>query len=222
MSLEREPNQRRSLRLQNYDYAQAGLYFVTLCAHQRQSLFGTVCKGIMQETPAGRMVENAWGALPARFPFVELDDYVIMPNHLHGLLRIEPEGRTGQEGRDKQEKPVWLGRAGRIGEGRIGEEGRTQGSPLRFPAAPYVHPVGTKGGSLGRVMQAFKSLTTHSYIAGVKQDGWTAFEGKIWQRDYHDHVIQNGTALDAIRRYIAVNPLQWDNDDENPDSVNGS
>jgi len=81
---------RRSLRLPGYDYSRAGAYFVTICTQARLCLFGDVVDAEMRLNAAGRMVDRQWRDLPHRFPFVELDEYVVMPNHLHG---ITPLGR---------------------------------------------------------------------------------------------------------------------------------
>ena len=202
MLLDREINQRRSIRLKGYDYSQAGLYFVTICTHQRQCLFNETGKDPARQNPAWLMIKSNWAELPARFSFIELDDFVVMPNHLHGLLQVIHEGKREEKEQEEKER-----------------EGRTQGSPLQAQVTQYVHPVGTKAGSLGRVIQAFKSLTTHQYTTGVKSDNWPAFDGKIWQRDYHDHIVRNEVALDSIRHYIATNPCEWEQDDENPANI---
>lgn len=70
--------------------------------------------------------------------------------------------------------------------------------------------------TLGDVVGAFKSLTTHKYIKGVKNDGWPAFNKRLWQRDYYEHIIRDEHELNAIREYIAHNPLDWEEDQENP------
>ena len=59
-------------------------------------------------------------------------------------------------------------------------------------------------------------MTTNEYIHGVKQNGWTPFPGKLWQRNYYEHIIRNENDLSRIREYIFNNPANWANDDENP------
>lgn len=81
---------------------------------------------------------------------------------------------------------------------------------------PCVHP-GTNKDSLGRVIQAFKSITTNEYIKNVKTKNWPRFDEKLWQRDYFDRIIRNEYELDRIREYIVNNPLQWSIDEENPE-----
>src|SRR6266508_2866850 len=79
---------RRSIRLKGYDYKQAGAYFVTVCTQTRACFFGDVVDGEMRLNDAGRMVEHWWFELNGKFPAVETDEFVIMPNHLHGIVII--------------------------------------------------------------------------------------------------------------------------------------
>jgi len=76
-------------------------------------------------------------------------------------------------------------------------------------------PDGTLPGTVGRVIQAFKSISTHEYINGVKHKNWTPFPGKLWQRNYYEHIIRDDESLKRIRAYIINNPLQWAYDREN-------
>jgi REP element-mobilizing transposase RayT len=77
---------RRSIRLPGYEYTQPGVYFVTLCTHERACCFGAVVDGMMQRNNLGSVVKSVWHALPRRFASVRLDAFVVMPNHLHGLV----------------------------------------------------------------------------------------------------------------------------------------
>lgn len=79
---------RHSIRLKGYDYSSGGAYFVTICTHGRECLFGRIVDDKMQVNDAGRMVENVWLELPGRFPDVVLDAFVVMPNHFHVILFI--------------------------------------------------------------------------------------------------------------------------------------
>ena len=83
---------RRSVRLAGYDYSQPGAYFVTICAQDRTHFFGEVVGGQMHLNEPGRMIVGQWTALPQRFPVVCLDAFVVMPNHLHGILIIRHVG----------------------------------------------------------------------------------------------------------------------------------
>lgn len=91
--------QRKSPRLQGYDYSQAGAYFVTICTYQRLPLFGEVCNAEMHLNDLGEIAAACWVALPGHFPQVEQDAWVIMPNHMHGIILLGadegmPHGRA--------------------------------------------------------------------------------------------------------------------------------
>jgi len=79
---------RRSIRLQGYDYTQAGAYFVTICVEHRECLFGEIADGDVRLSKCGQIVQTHWENIPHHFPNVELDAFVIMPNHLHGIVVI--------------------------------------------------------------------------------------------------------------------------------------
>jgi putative transposase len=88
MPMTYDPNihHRRSIRLRGYDYSQAGAYFVTICAHDRERLFGDIVSGALQPNSCSRLVVDWWNTIPEHFPSVELDEFVLMPNHLHGIV----------------------------------------------------------------------------------------------------------------------------------------
>ena len=88
MSYDSSEHHRRSIRVRGYDYSQRGVYFVTICAHGRDSLFGRVQEDAVRLNAAGETVQNTWNGLPIRFPMVVLDAFVVMPNHVHGVLAI--------------------------------------------------------------------------------------------------------------------------------------
>lgn len=79
---------RRSLRLQGYDYSQAGAYFITICTNHRRCLFGAINENEVILNDLGKIVLDVWYSLPARYPDIELDEFVIMPNHIHGIILI--------------------------------------------------------------------------------------------------------------------------------------
>ena len=88
MTFHSDIHHRRSIRLQSFDYAAAGAYFVTICAQGKECLFGAVVDGVMTENDAGRMVQSVWSGLPERFPGMETDSFMVMPNHLHFILLL--------------------------------------------------------------------------------------------------------------------------------------
>jgi len=124
---------RRSIRLAGYDYSWAGAYFVTICAHDRICQFGDIMNGEMRLNDAGRIVERCWREIPAHFPHVELDEFVIMPNHIHGILVITNT----------------LGTNDNI-------VGATHASPLQQTN----RPCGPKSRSIAAIVGSFKSAVT--------------------------------------------------------------
>ena len=182
-----ENRRRKPLRLQGYDYAQAGASYVTICTQQRTCLFGDVIKGEMVLNEAGQMIQQIWNDLPHHYPNVTLDAFVVMPNHVHGVLFIDDS---------------------LVGDGPRAVPILDQGPPQG--ATPTTL-------SLIDLMHRFKSLTTAKYRHGVKTVGWLPFNGKLWQQGYYDHIVRNEKDLDRIRQYIINNPLQWADDTENPD-----
>jgi hypothetical protein len=79
---------RKSIRLRDYDYAQAGWYFITICTHQRQLLFGEIVDGGMVLNAAGKIVEKVWHDLPEQYSDIQIKESVVMPNHFHGIVQI--------------------------------------------------------------------------------------------------------------------------------------
>ena len=100
----------------------------------------------------------------------------------------------------------------RRGESRIRPKQNVQPNQGDHKDRPY----GTMKGTVGRIIQTYKSITTHDYIIGVKKHGWPPFPGKLWQRSYYEHVIRDEDELNRIRQYIRDNPLNWETDEENP------
>lgn len=87
-----EIHHRYSIRLKGYDYSQAGAYFVTVCIKNRECLLGNIANGEVQLNRAGNMVKNIWNNLPTHYPGVLIDQFVIMPNHIHGIVVLSSVG----------------------------------------------------------------------------------------------------------------------------------
>jgi putative transposase len=200
---------RRSIRLQGCDYSQAGTYFVTICTHARACVFGQIADRQMVLNDAGRMVASVWGQLPIRFDRMDLDDFVVMPNHIHCIFVLCRRGEPCV-------RPVSPGNQ-TSGEHKVRPYDDL--APARDDHASGEHkvrPYGTLPNSVGRVIQAFKSITTHEYTMGVKHHGWPPYPGKLWQRNYYERIIRNEDELNRIRQYIVNNPKKWGFDRENP------
>lgn len=199
-----ENHHRHSIRLKGYDYFRAGAYFVTICTQHRVCLFGEIINDKVMLNDAGNMITMLWNEMPSRFNHIELDEYIVMPNHIHGIIVISPcRGESCIRPNDR------IRPNDGVDNGNQGEH-RNQGE---HKVRPYGggghHPCGTKEGSLGRIVQAFKSISTHAYINGVKQSGWRPFAGVVWQRNYWEHIVRDEQDLNRLREYIRHNPEKW-------------
>ena len=203
-----DPNvhNRRSIRLKGYDYAQPGAYFVTIVAQGRECLFGNIVDGEMRLNDAGRMTERWWVELGNKYPHIIPDARIVMPNHFHGIVIITDEHRphVGADPRVGADLCVCPDTNTGMGA-HAGNQGADVGNQGAHAGAP-----------LPEIVQWFKTMTTNEYVRGVKTLEWTPFPGKLWQRNYYDHIIRNDRELWAIQEYIANNPVQWAVDRENP------
>jgi putative transposase len=178
---------RRSLRLKGYDYSQSGAYFVTVCTENREPLLGTIVDGEMRPSPVGEVSGRLWGEIPHHFSDVQLDEFVIMPNHLHGVIILwsdkEDQNLDFPTRRDVQ---------------------------LNVPTKGYFSEISPKKNTLSVIIRTYKAAVT----TWCRQNGFTGFQ---WQAGFYDHIIRNEKSLNRIRAYIATNPQRWELDRENPE-----
>ena len=221
MKYDPDIHHRRSIRLRKFDYSSAGAYFVTTCAQGRECLFGEVVNEAIILSSPGHMVSDWWLKLPGKFPGVALDEYMIMPNHFHGIICIVGAATCGRPGFDFTAPCGCQSTTGQP-HGDCPYDVSTPGHPHGGEKSGHPHG-GRESGhphggapTLGDVMDWFKTMTTNAYIRGVKQSDWTPFYGRLWQRNYYERVIRDERELDAARKYIAENPIKWDQDKENP------
>lgn len=138
----------------------------------------------------GKLIDKWWLQIPNRFNNASLDIYQLMPNHLHGIVVINnPSVGAGfMPARTMGFMPAQLNRA------------TTRVAPT----------------TLGNVIGAFKSLTTHEYIHNVKNHHWPPFKKRLWQRNYYESIIRTEDDLHKIRQYITQNVTMWERDRNNP------
>ena len=190
---------RRSIRLRGYDYSRAGAYFITLCTQNRECLFGEILNRETRLNAAGNMIQTVWNEIPNYYPGIEIDEFVIMPNHIHGIVVITTHVGATPRGCPGSSTPPHCC--------PIPKSGQAQG-----PAPTPMRQNNDVGLSLPDVVHRFKSMTTKRYVDGVKQNGWSSFPGKLWQRNYWEHIIRDESELIRIREYIHNNPAQWELD----------
>jgi len=197
MKYDPKMHHRRSIRLPGYDYASPGSYFVTVCTHQRKLLFGEVIAGQMHRNALGDIVHAEWYATERVRPEVRLDAFVVMPNHLHGILEIIDVGAK-------------RGLAHRAHARADNAEMRAT-HRVAPTAGARSRPHGPAPGSIGAILGQIKSLTKKAINKTRGTPG-----RPVWQPNYHEHVIRNEKELQRVREYICNNPLRWPSDRENP------
>ncbi len=185
---------RRSIRLKGYDYSQEGMYFVTICTQNKDHLLGCVRHGEMFLNRAGRMVKKWWYKLESKYPHVGLGSFVVMPNHIHGIVNI----------RSPQSQPVGADPCVCPNTNNV-VLGKSDGGDFVWDCCKGGHA----GPPLQGVLQWYKTMTTNEYIRGVKRGIYRSFNGRFWHRNYYEHVIRNERSLFRIRQYIQQNPRKW-------------
>ncbi|MBI1307279.1 MAG: transposase [Bacteroidetes bacterium] len=183
---------RKSIRLKGYDYSQAGLYFVTLCCQDRECLFGTVTDSVIHLNDAGMVAKSCWLEIPEHFPNVVLHEFVIMPNHIHGIIEITekiPVEGTEYFPPDKNQIV-------------------TKNRNINKPANVNSHLPRSPSGTVGSIVRGFK-------IGVTKWMRNNTNIHNVWQRNYHDWIIRNTKSYQNITRYIMNNPAKWSVDSMN-------
>ncbi|MEW6028057.1 MAG: transposase [Chloroflexota bacterium] len=178
---------RHSIRLKGYDYSQAGAYFVTMVTFQRECLFGEVLDGEMVLSKFGQVAQQQWEKLPRRFRNIEADTFVVMPNHIHGIIVINDDTRRGTAESAKD----------------LGVE-----SSRRAPTKEqFQKPV---PGSIPTIVRSYKSAVSYriNLMRGMR-------DAPVWQRNYYERVIRNEREMESFWNYIHANPMQWETDEEN-------
>ena len=195
-----EKHHRQSIRLQGYDYSQLGFYFVTLCTYQRQCWFGDIRDEKMHLNQIGKLVRYEWLKSSLIRQEIELDEWVIMPNHLHGIVIITENYKDTQKQNFHEMKRL-KGELQQIKGEQIKGERR---SPLQGIAKQ-------KPRSLTSLIGGFKASVTRQINQLCNHQN-----PPIWQRNYYESIIRDEQHLNYVRQYIHNNPQAWTNDPENP------
>lgn len=173
----RHKNHRRSIRLKGYDYTQAGAYFVTICTKDRACLFGDVADGVMRLDQMGHIVRQCWLAIPDHFPHVLLDEFVVMPNHVHGIIVIMATHDVGA----------------------------THASPLQNDDTP-TRPRGPQPRSVASIVGSFKSAAAKRINEHRGTPGAPIWQRNYYEHIIRDdeslNLIRNYIADNPLRWYL--------------------
>ena len=197
---------RRSIRFKGYDYTQAGLYFITICCQNRACLFGEIENGKMMLNDAGAIANDCWLNIPNHFPNAILHEYVIMPNHVHGI--IELVGANNHSPKTNNHSPVSKLHSPKT-ELHSPKNKKNNNSVIGDNRAKNVSPLRSPSKTVGSVVRGFKIGVTK----WMRQNTDTFY---IWQRNYWEHIIRDDISYENISQYIINNPTKWNNDKLNP------
>ncbi len=225
-----------SARLKNWDYGSNAMYFVTICTAHRESYFGEITKGKMVLSEIGQIAHQCWKDIPTHFPFVELGEFVVMPNHVHGIIIIDKPDNTNF---NRNVGDGVGGGGGGVGGGVRGnvtvetqnfaslQINNPTNNPIINPTNNPINPINNPINPTISSTQTIPTTTTGnkfgpqsknlaSIIRGFKI-GVTKFTRNnnlkfTWQSRFHDHIIRNDESFQRISNYIANNPSKWTDD----------
>jgi len=191
-----------SLRLQSYDYSKPGFYFITVCTYQREHHFGTVNYGEMILNESGIIANEFWKNMEHRFPQCRTHTFVVMPNHIHGIIEILPISKpvgSIHESSPPAKNKSYSKPAGSIHELnllRVNEQSDVESNRKRRRKMIIPMVVGWYK------MNVSKQINLIRNSPGVH----------IWQRNYYEHIIRDQTSFEIISEYIRYNSQKWNRD----------
>ena len=176
----------KSARLQNWDYGWNGAYFITICTQNRKHFFGEIVNSKMQLSEIGMFAEKYWYEIPQHFPFVKLGAFVVMPNHIHGIIIIE---KTNEERNVDVDVDVDV-------------DVETQN--FASLSSPSKNKFGPQSKNLASIVRGYK--------IGVTKNAKKIDSIWQWQSGYYDHIIRDDKSFKRISEYIIDNPIKWGKD----------
>ncbi len=177
-------------RRKGWDYSRAGCYFVTICAKNKEMVFGDVLgngdEARVELSEIGKIVKGEWLRTPAIRWNVELDEWIIMPNHIHGIIVINKQ---------------------------IVERNVETHCNASLRDDEYQNKFGLQSNNLAAIIRGFKGATTKTINQKFPETNFA------WQERFYDRIIRNEDELGKIREYIINNPLKWELDKNNPENL---
>lgn len=207
MSLFKNKYRIESTRLKNYDYSSDGAYFITICTKNRQHFFGEIIDNRLTDKKQAGIIQQCWFDLPNHYPNCILDKFIVMPNHVHGLIFIDNR-MNGVKRDDIKNKfdvintPVETG---------LKPVSTINGNTIKNNQCNNQYP---KRYSLSEIIRGFKTFTAREINKMQNTPGQP-----LWQPRFYDHVVRNECTLNRIRRYIVNNPIKWQRDRNNKENV---
>jgi len=203
------PGRKNSLRHPDIDYGSRRAYFVTVRTHRHRPLFGSIRDGVMDCSPAGDIVRDEWYRTETLRENVVLDAFVVMQDHVHGILCLVPEGVTEASPRGYRRRPCAPPDAGNAQSLR---SRRHDPGTTASPTGRRIRLLSIMVGFTTCLANAFalaKQFTKGAVTRRVRDECDVPADAQIWQRNFHDRVLRNEREWRAARRYIRLNPERW-------------
>ena len=181
-------------RYNGYDYSLPGKYFVTICTKNKKPDFGKIENGEIKLSDIGIIARDLWIAISDHFPNIELDEFIIMPDHIHGIISINT---------NFDDIVVETRHASFLLQPPLHNKNEIGNPELHIKSGNQKTRISPKPGSLGAIVGSYKSAVS-KIIHKSKPDF-------AWQPRYYDRIIRNHSQLSRIRKYIRENPQNWTN-----------
>lgn len=197
---------RKNIRLRNFDYASDGWYFVTICTNERECYFGKIENKMMYLSDIGIQAELMWNEIPKHFPMAELGEFVVMPNHIHGIIGIDNNKKCNDVVRgDVSCRDVACNVPTTPPPNACNIPTISSSGDDAKIKNQYMASISPKPGTLSVMMRSFKSAVT-------KWCNDNHISNFAWQSRFHDHIIRNQEEFDRIENYILNNVANWNSD----------
>ena len=195
-----------SARLQSWDYSSNGAYFITICTQNREHFFGKIVNQEMQLSELGKLAQQFWIEIPMYFPYVELGNFVVMPNHVHGILIINNPVETRFIASD-----IVSDIASDIETDHETKNDFNQKTQL-IASLQDEKNIGGFSGNKNPMLHENISKIIRWYKGRCSYESRKINSNFGWQSRFHDHIIRNSKSFDIIQNYIFENPSKWEND----------
>jgi len=202
-----------SNRLKNWDYSSTGFYFITICTKNMECFFGEIIGDKMKLSPIGEIVTSSWSKIPEFNSNVRLDEWVVMPNHIHGIIVINKCENHNDAYRNDNHNDIYRCRGRRCRRDVLLKRLYSGDKPNNINNANntdnYYSRISPTKGSLSVILRTYKTVITKWCM---KND----YKNFKWQDNYYEHIIRDEQSLENIRQYIRNNPRKWELDRNNP------
>jgi len=186
-----------STRAQWWDYSNPGAYFITICTQNRNHYFGAIENAKMNLSRIGIIADLCWQEINNRRKNLELGEYVIMPNHIHGILKLNDINSNNDDNGETGENVAYTRHALYLSESE--SETKTVTEPTKSPGQKRFRNPGKN--TISSIIGSYKSaVTKHAHRFGFDF---------AWQSRFHDHIIRNQGEYQRIEKYITENPSKW-------------